>query len=53
MESGFKVGGVFYVKCFDKDGNLKWEDEAKNLVTDDGLDHILDVILHGTAAKPT
>ena len=30
-------GGVFHFKCFDKDGNLKWEDSAKNLVVNTGL----------------
>ena len=32
-----KGGGVFHFKCFDKDGNLKWEDAAKNLVVNVGL----------------
>jgi len=53
MESGFKVGGVFEVECFGPDGKLKWKDTAKNLVTNEGLDHILDVVLHGeTAVSP-
>ena len=43
-----RLGGIFYVKCFDKNRNLKWEDVAENLVTNEGLDHILDVVLHGT-----
>jgi len=30
-------GGVFHFQCFDKDGNLKWEDSAKNLVVNTGL----------------
>ena len=30
-------GGVFTVTCYDKDGNLKWEDKAKNLVVNEGL----------------
>ena len=41
-----KIGGVFHFKCFDKNGNLKWEDEAKNLVVNVGLNHVLDVVLH-------
>jgi len=48
MESAFKIGGVFDVECFGPDGNLKWKDTAKNLVPDAGLNHILDVVLHGT-----
>ena len=30
-------GGVFTVTCYDKEGNLKWETKAKNLVTKQGL----------------
>jgi hypothetical protein len=30
-------GGVFHLTCHDKDGNLKWQHEAKNLVVDEGL----------------
>ena len=30
-------GGVFHVQCFDKDGNLKWEDRMHNLVVNEGL----------------
>lgn len=29
--------GVYKVQCFDKDGNLKWEAESKNLVVNGGL----------------
>jgi hypothetical protein len=32
-----KLGGVFNVKCFDVDGNLKWEDTFHNLVVNEGL----------------
>ena len=31
------AGGVFHVKCFDKDGNLKWEEKNHNLVVNVGL----------------
>jgi len=34
---GAAGGGVFHFKCYDKDGNLKWEDTAKNLVVNTGL----------------
>lgn len=34
---GLVGGGVFTVTCYDKDGNLKWEDKAKNLVVNVGL----------------
>lgn len=48
-----KVGGIFEVDCYDQDGNKKWSDVAKNLVVNAGLNHILDVIFHGTAAVAT
>lgn len=51
--SSFRLGGVFTVQCFDKDGNLRWEDKANNAATDQGLNHALDVVFHGTAAAGT
>lgn len=36
-EEKMKAGGVFHFQCFDKDGNLKWEDKAYNLVVNEGL----------------
>lgn len=35
-----KAGGVFHVQCFDKDGNLKWEDKKHNLVVNEGLQYM-------------
>lgn len=32
-----KGGGVFTVKCYDSEGNLKWEHEEHNLVVNVGL----------------
>jgi hypothetical protein len=37
FNEGARGGGVFHFQCFDKDGNLKWEDSAKNLVVNTGL----------------
>lgn len=37
FEEGARGGGTFHFQCFDKDGNLKWEDSAKNLVVNTGL----------------
>lgn len=34
---GARGGGIFYFTCYDKDGNLKWEDQAKNIVVNTGL----------------
>jgi hypothetical protein len=38
-ESGnqVKAGGVFHVKCYNADGDLKWEAEKHNLVVNVGL----------------
>ena len=32
-----KATGLFEIKCHDKDGNLKWEAQSKNLVVNEGL----------------
>jgi hypothetical protein len=32
--------GVYYVECHDKDGNLKWTAESKNLVVNAGLQYM-------------
>jgi len=48
-----KIGGVFGAECYDRNGNKKWDDVAKNLVVNQGLNHTLDVVFHGTAAVAT
>lgn len=40
--------GTYHVECRDKDGNLKWVDEIKNLVTTVGKNNILDNHLSGS-----
>lgn len=53
MKTGnFKLGGIFRIKCFDSDHNLKWETKSKNLVVDEGLQHILDAIFTLSAVTP-
>jgi hypothetical protein len=37
-----KLKGKYIAKCFDKDGNLKWEDTIDNVVTDVGANQLLD-----------
>lgn len=44
-----KGGGVFHVQCFDKDGNLKWEDQMHNLVVNTGLQHMNTQYFKGSA----
>lgn len=36
-KEGARGGGTFHFVCYDKDGNLKWEDSAKNIVVNTGL----------------
>lgn len=43
-----KLQNVYEVECYDRDGNLKWADKAYNLVTNAGLDDILDKYLKGS-----
>jgi hypothetical protein len=40
LNSSANAGGVFSVQCFDKDGNLKWEESAHNLVVNAGLQNM-------------
>jgi hypothetical protein len=37
--------GVFTVICYDKDGNLKWEEKTPNLVVDVGLEAMTEATL--------
>jgi len=36
-------GGYYTAECYDEDGNLKWSDYIKNVVTDQGRNHMLGV----------
>lgn len=51
--AGFRIGGYWDVVCRDKNGTIKWEEHVHNLVTNEGLNHILDVILHGSTQITT
>ena len=44
-----KGGGVFTLKCFDKDGNLKWESASHNLVVNVGLQDMNTQYFSGSA----
>lgn len=52
-ESRAQGGGVFHFKCYDKDGNLKWEDSAHNLVTNVGLKNMNENHFTGSAYTAT
>jgi len=41
-------GGVFTALCYDKDGNLKWEEEFPNLVVNEGLQFINQQVFLGS-----
>ena len=43
------AGGVFTVQCFDKDGNLKWEESSPNLVVNQGLQDMNTQYFKGSA----
>lgn len=36
-QESVRGGGVFTVECLDKDGNLKWKEQSKNIVVNVGL----------------
>ncbi len=43
--TSLRIQGTFYVNCFDPGGKLKWSAIAPNAVTNQGLNHILNVVL--------
>ncbi|NBS70572.1 hypothetical protein EBT31_16905 [bacterium] len=45
--------GRFKIQCFDKDGNLKWEDENHNLVVNQGLQYMCGTALTSVAQITT
>ena len=48
VSEGVSGGGKFKVVCFDKDGNLKWEDRSHNLVVNVGLADMNDKYFSGS-----
>jgi len=52
-QEGARGGGVFHFECYDKDGNLKWKDEAQNLVVNVGLKDMNDKYFAGTTYTAT
>lgn len=40
-QSGLVLTGWVRVECHDPDGNVKWVDEGKNIVVNEGIDYIL------------
>jgi hypothetical protein len=48
-----QAAGVYHVECHDKDGNLKWATESKNLVVTAGLQYMAGTALDGTTTRVT
>jgi hypothetical protein len=55
METIANLGltNIWNVTCLDKDGNVKWNEEKKNLITTVGLNHILDTQFHASTQVTT
>jgi hypothetical protein len=47
MENTF-ASGRFHVLCYDKNGDLKWEEKNNNLVVNTGIQYMAGVALTGT-----
>ena len=47
------LANFWKVTCLDKDGNIKWEENKKNIIVTAGLNHILDVQFHATTQVTT
>ena len=43
----------FHVTCYDVDGNFKWKETIKNLVTNEGLSFVIQTCFTGADLKPT
>lgn len=48
-----KFKGEFWIECFDRHGNLKWWDKSSNIITNEGLDAILNIMLHASTQITT
>lgn len=53
LQDRIGAGGVFHFKCYDKDGNLKWEEKTHNLVVNQGLKDMNDKYFSGATYTAT
>lgn len=51
--SRLKAGGYFEVVCRDAQGNIKWRELAENIITNEGLDALLNIMLHAATQITT
>lgn len=47
------AGGLWKIRCYGPDGELKWEEPWGNAITSEGQDHLLNVTLAGGAQSST
>jgi len=50
---GLNLNNRWSVTCVDSDGEVKWTEEKDNLITTEGLNHILDTSFHAGTAVTT
>ncbi len=50
---GLNLNNRWAVTCVGSDGEVKWTEEKDNLITTEGLNHILDTTFHGGTAVGT
>ena len=50
LNEGVEMHGSYHVVCHDKEGNIKWEEGIKNLVTIVGKNLTVDTVLGNSAA---
>jgi len=54
MRGKLALGGVFTLTCRSKkSGKVKWIEKTPNIVTNEGLDHILNVHFHAATQITT
>lgn len=53
LQSNLGLKNIWKVTCLDSEGNVKWEEEKKNLITTAGLNHILDTQFHASTQVTT
>lgn len=52
MTHNIQISQMYFVECFDSNGNLKWEDGFKNIVVTVGRNHYLDATLKTGSVSP-